>query len=611
MANKQAKLSLGLDLRAFNQSIKDAKRSLKDLEDSVGAATGEGPHFNRGGGLGRWFGGGGGRGFGGNNTPRLPTGISSPINAAAGVFSSPLGILGAVGLGAVAAGIGAAFSRQLEQSRVGIALRSLSGNAIVRGYGDQGFNLRERYERGLQIAGAAGRDLTDEGLTKFVDSSEKLQRAFGISGEQYAGAMGAARKAGISDQDKFISGVIGDAVADKMSGSAVGEYLAQMTGYMESMAKGVEIDDKSLRGMAGALGNMEFFKRDPAKIFDALRGIEGAFRDNDPYMQYLSYRSIQDASKKAISPAGVEIRREMGLFGNKIGDKEMEEMRQLMPGLADVYDIGGKKTIESRGKFAFGQFLGKGKRTAEEDQIAARGFAGAMGLTVVQARPIMMEMLKWVKSGKKIEDWQMTQGTEKAYKEGLKTPEQRAADVMKTFEADMVKLDQELNKLMDAMSRFTMEGVNEFVKAVKALTKLSPANWFGKDGKTTTLQDSIFGEMFGGRDVGGDGKIDMKQVRGGINFDRVTNWIHSLFAEEDPWDKAKNESSNVVSITPHQEKKKAQEETKAAQESVRSSTLNNAPEDPDLKALKDNTVALDRLTRAIYGIRLVAAGGRP
>jgi len=69
-----------------------------------------------------------------------------------------------------------------------------------------------------------------------------------------------------------------------------------------------------------------------------------------------------------------------------------------------------------------------------------------------------------------------------------------------------------------------------------------------------------------------------------------------------------NDSADMLLTTPAQETKKSQEEVKAAQETIKSSSTNLAPMDPDLKALIDNTFALNQLTMAMRGIRFVAVG---
>jgi hypothetical protein len=536
----------------------------------------------------------------------------------AGVLSSPMGILGALGVGAVAAGVAAAFSRKLESSRSGLAVRSLSGNALVKDDTTRGFNRLERYERGLSIAGAAGRDLTDESLTKFVDSSEKMQRAFGISGEQYAGAMGAARKTGVANQDKFISGVIGDAVANKLSGSAVGEYLAQMTGYMESMSKGVDIDDKSLRGMAGALGSMEFFKKDPAKIFDALRGIESAFKDNDPYMQYLTYRSIQDASSGPISPSGVELRRDMGLFGNKLDDDTKKRLEDMDPELAKIFSIGGKDQVNARARLAGSQAYGKGTEGMDPAQRLLQ-FSKAMGMTPTQALPIMMDYRDADSAGKDMKKWGMGKGSWDNYEKGNKTADQRMADAMSTFEGSTVIVGAWVDALADAVSDFIAEGVTKFAFWAERLLNQGSSEPMGS--VNLGLGENI--DNLAGAVEGGDGRYRGGGAgRGGKNRKSFGEWISSDWSLPYSSSSSSPSSSKSVNALPSnvipmmspelQEKNRIKEEVKQkAKETldgVRSSTSNLSPEDFKLVALKDNTEALKRLTNAIYGVKIVAGG---
>lgn len=479
MATKQAKLSLGLDLGIFKRGIKEAKKDLEGL-GGVSVQTGGAQ-----GGGGRDGSGGGGSGGGGRGA------ISRGLSLA----RSPLGMLGmGVTAGAI---ISNSISRQVEEGRMRMEMRGLSG-AVPGKDSRYGFDVRERYERGTQIAGAAGRDLSGKEMDRFVDESEKMQRAFGIQGEAYSGAVGAARKAGITVEDKFISATIGEAVAAGMSGSAVGEYLSEMTGYLSSMSKGIDIDDTSLRGMAGALGQMDFFKKDPSRIFDALRGIEAAFRDSDPYSQYLSYKSLA-ASDSGISPAGIEMRRKMPLFG-KGNEEASRELRAAgLGGIADVFDVSGKDMMTNRVIESYRASKFQSNTAASDQPQKGMQFAEGLGLDMGQAAPFLAKIHQWKQSGKDEGQFKFSDTDINKLEEAMKSPEDKRADANMKFEKGVISLMAAVDRFKSSISDFVTDGVMKFVRAVQDL--LEPIG--GISGALKLFTDGLreIAEFFGFKDL--------------------------------------------------------------------------------------------------------------
>ena len=467
MATKQAKLSLGLDLKQFKQGVAEAIRSMKELEaltKSINASGGIGAGGAGAGGVGgAGAGGAGGAGTGRGVMGGAMAGIRKASSTMSGVISGgPLAVGAAIGLGVAAV----AFQRQLLLARKDLGLRGLAGGGSLgeESRSQYGFRKEERYERGMSVAAGAGRDLTTPQIEKFVDASEQLERAFGISGEQYGGAMGAARKAGVKDQAGFISGVVKDAQQAGLGGSMVGEYLAEMTSYLESMSKGIDIDQGSLRGMASALASIDFFKTDAGRIVEVIKGVESAFRDNDPYQQYLSFRAINAAAgPEGISPIGAEIRRGMPLIGG--GKTSVTEgLRAAGFGeQARAMEIGGKEMIEKRAVQAWDDAKLRKGMSGEAQLAGGRQFAHGMGLPINLSSTIQTEMANWIASGKKKEDFKLTGKTSAKILEELKTPKEKADEAMTTFAGRMVSVAEDFDDISNKLSK---EVVSPFIQAV-------------------------------------------------------------------------------------------------------------------------------------------------
>jgi len=246
------------------------------------------------------------------------TASSAPQKRGGGLISSMTGKAGqAASMLGLSLGFGGLISRGGSLARSEMGVQELTGGTTI---GDKrselGFSRSERVDRARGLAESAGRKMSSEELTSQVDFGEKLQRAFGISSGQQAGAMGAARRAGVEDQQKFLGNAVSDALVAGLEGSSISEYLGSMTSYMEGMSKGVDINDGSLRGFSGALANMDFFKKNPERIFDAINNIDAVFKGGDRFQQAQAALAITQVSGGTASPAEVEVRRQMGLFGS-------------------------------------------------------------------------------------------------------------------------------------------------------------------------------------------------------------------------------------------------------------------------------------------------------
>jgi len=230
-----------------------------------------------------------------------------------GVAKKGLGMVGK-GLAAigVTAGVGALYQRGQGLAKQQILTQQLAGAGLGGERSKLGFTRMERLQRSEGISQALGRRTTEEELTGMVNQGEQFTRAFGVDAGQQGQVMKAARKAGVDDQQKFLATSIGDAVTMGLEGSALTEYLGSMTGYLDTMSKGMDINEGSLRGFAGTLGSLPFFSKNPERIFDAINRLDETFKGGDRFQQSQAVQAIRDVGGQGLSASAVEARRGMG-----------------------------------------------------------------------------------------------------------------------------------------------------------------------------------------------------------------------------------------------------------------------------------------------------------
>ena len=260
------------------------------------------------------MGGGGGAIQGGAGGGRVGGGM--PMQAA-----RTLAMLG------ISVGVMASLTRSAGLSRGRLGVTGIAGGSASDS-SSLGYTFSERLQSGQMFGRSAGRDLSSGQIDRRIDTGEMLQRGFGISMEESSRAMGAARRAGVKNDRGFVSESVGVAMNAGLSGSAIPEYLAAMSGYLESMSKGVDVDEKSLQGFAGHMARLPFFRTNPERIFDMIRGIGGVLQKNDKVSNLISYESISNAAGTEVSPAAIELRKSMGLFGN-VDTGDMEQFRNV------------------------------------------------------------------------------------------------------------------------------------------------------------------------------------------------------------------------------------------------------------------------------------------
>lgn len=378
--------------------------------------------------------------------------------------TSSLGMLG-VGVGAYAS-----VQRSAELARGSMAIGQIAGGT-VKDRSKLGFTMDERQERAKGIASQAGRFMSDREVSKEVDRSETLERSFGVSGEAYGSAFGAAKKTGEGNEGQLISGIIGDAVALKLEGSSIGGYLESMTSYMESVSKGVRIDTPSLRGFAGILGQMDFFKKDPSRIGNTIGTLENVYQGGNEFQQYSAYKSTQEASQeingRGLTASGVGVRQMLGLFG--AGNKgEAKKLRDAgMGDLADIESIGGDAIMKSNleEQFRLSTEGSGGYGEGKDNQRSAEAFMRNTGLKDRAGFETFTDMAK--NKGKL-----SAKGLESGKKAAM-SPEDRAEDNMSKFDGAVLRLDERLKSLQDSIAKFITDGVNKFVSAADEFSNLT------------------------------------------------------------------------------------------------------------------------------------------
>lgn len=344
---KIAKISLVADISGFKQKLAEATRSFSSFEKLIKRGGSSSGSFPSGGGYSAAGPGG--------PTPYMPppkalqqvimTGGSpwrkgdqlkgsdfgKDLSSLGGMAGGTIGkVLGGLGLTAGVAGAAMLYNRRLNIAQDNLKIRALTGGDTVSGRSGLGFTSAERRQRAMGIAGALGRNMGGSELSGLTNYGESLERAHGVGADQQADFLGSARRSG--QDTKFMADTVGGAVAAKLTGSRVGEYLQSMSQALEQMSQGVNIDANSLNGFASELTKMPFFHDNPARGFQTAQTLNSVFSNGDRYQQAQAARSIL-ASVPGAGPAGIELRRSRGLFGAiKKGDIDRYKQLGFSPG---------------------------------------------------------------------------------------------------------------------------------------------------------------------------------------------------------------------------------------------------------------------------------------
>lgn len=322
-------------------------------------------------------GGGVGAGGGGQEVP-VPGG---------GMGGGLLGKLGGKLFAAAAgvAGISASVNRRFQMAGERLDLRSVSGGAdLTSERSALGFTPSERRQRAATLARAGRRDVTGEEITGLTNFSEQLSRGYGIDTGTQAGVIGAARTMGEGNAQKALMDSFAGAVRAGMEGSNIERYMQAQTGYLEEMSSHVNIDKASIDGFAAGIGDIPFFKNDPNRIFDAIRGMGEAFRNGDRFQQGQAMRAITRGAPGA-SVGAMELRRSMGLFANTEsirGNLKGLENQPGFKGLMSAMGVGGGDIVRSQLQEAVGATEGMDLGSRIQSIMERAGLQGEGGLAI-------------------------------------------------------------------------------------------------------------------------------------------------------------------------------------------------------------------------------------
>lgn len=406
-------------LKGMKETLADIKKTQEDLN------KGGFENFMdkmKGGGAGGGKGGGGMSGLMGSGLMK----IAGPLMAALGV--------------------GAVYSKAKSMAEQNIKIRQLSTDTGgLRSNSSLGFDNDERRGRALEMAKSMGGGSSQD-ITRLTDMGEQVERAYGVDASQSSGFVGASRRSGGANQEKALSMAIGSAVAAGLEGSKIGEYLGAMTGYMDSLSQGVNIDQGSLQGFAGALSSLPFFKNDPNRSFSTIKSLDQTFKGGDAFQQAMGDRAML-AAGGPMDAASLANRRAHGLFGNEMSDetaKQLEKagvnVKALKTSGSDLINGMFKDTMQST------------EGMSGDERLNA--FRNRTGMNAGDSDAIFGQL----SSGK-----DLSKSMIKKFQEAQMSPEDRLKKTMESVDGSMLKLTASLNNLYEAIVS----------KLVPPLTKLA------------------------------------------------------------------------------------------------------------------------------------------
>jgi len=379
----------------------------------------------------------------------------SPFGSKAGRGVNMIaGAAGAIGL---TVGVGSLFQRQRGISQERNAIAPFVGGAVTEERSNLGFTSEERRQRLLEIARASGKDLSIEEQNKGLGLGESAERAYGISAQEQGNFMGTARRAGVQDQQKAFAQTIGIATAAGLKNSVIGEFLATMSDGISQLAQGVNIDNSSLQGFAGVLASMPNFQNDPSKILEAAKGFNSSFSGNDRFQQAQASRALLSLVPGA-SPAAVEVRRQMQLFGSLGRENEKPEERKARmefysnkkyggsPELAQMLSLSGSDIVSKEIEQMF-QTLGIDKEKGSPAELGAvlNEIMQRFSLNPLGADAVLRD---YVSGGGKISKKSMDE-----IRKSNMNPEDKIKSTFDTFDGRVTKTGAKIEYAMDKMAK--------------------------------------------------------------------------------------------------------------------------------------------------------------
>lgn len=358
--------------------------------------------------------------------------------------------------------------------------RSLTTDSGIAGEHSQlGFTPEERRTRALSMAQQAS-PTTGKELTKLTDLGEQLERAFGITGETSAGAIGAARRAGVDNQEQYLRKTVGGAQGAGMQGVQVGEYLSSMNGFLSEMSKGVNIDTDSLNGFASSMATLPFFKNDPSRIFDMMKGMNQGFTGGDEFQRAQGMRAISQSAPGA-ETSGMLMRQGMGIWGNmdknKKGDADTLKKLQAQGMDTKVLEVTGGEIVKNM----MDEIQASTKDMTKMDQ--AKQLASRLNISDRTALELMANKGNVGKM-------------DNILKEANMSPEDKLREVMSSADGHMVSVEQALQEVKEAMATKIAEPMAALATKIQELIEalgLNSTNVLANIGSVALLGTTILG----------------------------------------------------------------------------------------------------------------------
>lgn len=391
-------------------------------------------------------------------------GVESAAKKSGGLMKAVTGGVGKVasivGLGI---GIGELYNTGKTMATQRAGLRALTGGSIVGADSTMGYTPEERRQRATGIAGALGRNVSERGLTGLTNLGERLERGYGIGSDSLSATMREGRKSGIQDQQKFLAQAIGVATTNGLEGSRIGEYLSSMTGFMGELADGITVDNDSVNALSLAFGDIPFFKNDPSRLFSAFRGMDEAFKNGDRFQQAQAARAIQTGMGGNATPASIELRRQLGLFGG--GDRLKDFAKQT--GISSL-GLGGGTILQNM----FNEMKKSVSGQSPEEQLlqimSRAGLQGEGGMRIAQM----------IREGKG------SQITEKQIQLAQMSPEQQFQQKLNerlnsTFvktDSDILQLNSSIQALKEYLAGDLMRILSGILDGLNKIVSLIPGS---------------------------------------------------------------------------------------------------------------------------------------
>jgi len=369
------------------------------------------------------------------------------------------GGLGAVGM--VAGAMAAAFiasnvnkQRRISNERLGI--RALTGGATGDKESEFGFTAEERRHRTLDVAQAVGRNMGKPEINRMLEEGERAQRENKVDSGTQAGVIGSVRRAG-GDSGRAFQNAMSFAKGAGLQGSRVTEFLQSISQGITQMSEGVNIDTGSLMGFAGALSSLPFFSADPARATKAAQNLNQTFRGGDRFQQAMAARAVRAAAGGDLSPAAIEIRRMMGLFGSV----DKDTLDSLENQGVDTRAMKAKPTDIINGMFQ--EAMAGGPGMSKTDSLIR--FLTATTLDPGAGIGIFDKLGKGEKLSTKDFD-----AMKKAGESPQKT-NQRLADTFSGLDKHMADLSKNISNLSESMAKNVAEPVGGLTNALNELMK--------------------------------------------------------------------------------------------------------------------------------------------